>query len=259
METLSLQDLPPAGGPNHVQPAPPPAPASVAQLPPQVTSSPARADDDAETLTAFQMFTTAAQLLDLTDSESYRVMLALERPRTNIAEASATLPANDNFSSASAEKLLLVLRDGRKLIGVLRSWDQFGARVPRRSIQHHPPLTRPHTSKSSAARYHRANLRQRPLCRYTARYFPSTWRERANVGRDCAFLPLVETCLYTPQADQMLMQRTPFRTSTKTTTSPNHTKRLHPKRFTPCRFSRRPRGKGWRRSNIPNLESWDLR
>lgn len=27
------------------------------------------------------------------------------------------------------EKLLLVLRDGRKLIGVLRSWDQFGAPV----------------------------------------------------------------------------------------------------------------------------------
>ncbi|KAL8627970.1 hypothetical protein Q9189_006314, partial [Teloschistes chrysophthalmus] len=25
-----------------------------------------------------------------------------------------------------AEKLVLVLRDGRKLIGVLRSWDQFG-------------------------------------------------------------------------------------------------------------------------------------
>ncbi|KAJ5172759.1 hypothetical protein N7492_005352 [Penicillium capsulatum] len=38
-----------------------------------------------------QMFTTAAQLLDLTD-----------------------------------KKLVLVLRDGRKLIGVLRSWDQFG-------------------------------------------------------------------------------------------------------------------------------------
>jgi U6 snRNA-associated Sm-like protein LSm1 len=37
------------------------------------------------------MFTTAAQLLDLTD-----------------------------------KKLVLVLRDGRKLIGVLRSWDQFG-------------------------------------------------------------------------------------------------------------------------------------
>ncbi|KAI0198732.1 hypothetical protein F4808DRAFT_462492 [Astrocystis sublimbata] len=37
-----------------------------------------------------QMFTTAAQLLDLTD-----------------------------------KKLLLVLRDGRKLIGILRSWDQF--------------------------------------------------------------------------------------------------------------------------------------
>ncbi|PHH77584.1 hypothetical protein CDD80_470 [Ophiocordyceps camponoti-rufipedis] len=37
-----------------------------------------------------QMFTTAAQLLDLTD-----------------------------------KKLMVVLRDGRKLIGVLRSWDQF--------------------------------------------------------------------------------------------------------------------------------------
>lgn len=24
------------------------------------------------------------------------------------------------------EKLMIVLRDGRKLIGVLRSWDQFG-------------------------------------------------------------------------------------------------------------------------------------
>ncbi|GME41609.1 hypothetical protein GTA08_BOTSDO00507 [Neofusicoccum parvum] len=38
-----------------------------------------------------QMFTTAAQLLDLTD-----------------------------------KKLMVALRDGRKLIGVLRSWDQFG-------------------------------------------------------------------------------------------------------------------------------------
>lgn len=27
------------------------------------------------------------------------------------------------------EKLMLALRDGRKLIGVLRSWDQFGILV----------------------------------------------------------------------------------------------------------------------------------
>ena len=27
----------------------------------------------------------------------------------------------------NAEKLMVALRDGRKLIGVLRSWDQFGA------------------------------------------------------------------------------------------------------------------------------------
>lgn len=28
--------------------------------------------------------------------------------------------------TGSAEKLMVVLRDGRKLVGVLRSWDQFG-------------------------------------------------------------------------------------------------------------------------------------
>ena len=31
-----------------------------------------------------------------------------------------------SLTTKHAEKLLLVLRDGRKLIGVLRSWDQFG-------------------------------------------------------------------------------------------------------------------------------------
>jgi U6 snRNA-associated Sm-like protein LSm1 len=46
------------------------------------------------------MFTTAAQLLDLTD-----------------------------------KKLVLVLRDGRKLIGVLRSWDQFANLVLQDTIE----------------------------------------------------------------------------------------------------------------------------
>lgn len=71
MENLSLHDAPPQQPPGMQQmpQQPPPVP----QLPPQ-------------------MFTTAAQLLDLTD-----------------------------------KKLMVSLRDGRKLIGVLRSWDQFGA------------------------------------------------------------------------------------------------------------------------------------
>lgn len=70
MENLSLHDAGPQPSPGmqQMQPGPPPVP----QLPPQ-------------------MFTTAAQLLDLTD-----------------------------------KKLMISLRDGRKLIGVLRSWDQFG-------------------------------------------------------------------------------------------------------------------------------------
>ncbi|TKA77259.1 hypothetical protein B0A55_06139 [Friedmanniomyces simplex] len=60
---------------------PPPGPPSIPQLPPQ-------------------MFTTAAQLLDLTD-----------------------------------KKLMVVLRDGRKLIGVLRSWDQFGNLVMQDTVE----------------------------------------------------------------------------------------------------------------------------
>lgn len=47
-----------------------------------------------------QMFTTAAQLLDLTD-----------------------------------KKLMISLRDGRKLIGVLRSWDQFGNLVLQDTVE----------------------------------------------------------------------------------------------------------------------------
>ncbi|UNI19797.1 hypothetical protein JDV02_005948 [Purpureocillium takamizusanense] len=71
MENLSISDAPPA--------APPPQGSSQAGGPPQPPPQ-----------LPPQMFTTAAQLLDLTD-----------------------------------KKLMVVLRDGRKLIGVLRSWDQF--------------------------------------------------------------------------------------------------------------------------------------
>ncbi|OQO09180.1 hypothetical protein B0A48_06071 [Cryoendolithus antarcticus] len=77
---LSLHDAGPPGPPppgQQQQQMPPPVP----QLPPQ-------------------MFTTAAQLLDLTD-----------------------------------KKLMIALRDGRKLIGVLRSWDQFGNLVLQNTVE----------------------------------------------------------------------------------------------------------------------------
>ncbi|KAI0402111.1 hypothetical protein F4802DRAFT_577238 [Xylaria palmicola] len=85
MEHHNIHEPPPQpGGPHpagimniHAPPPPPQA----QQLPPQ-------------------MFTTAAQLLDLTD-----------------------------------KKLLLVLRDGRKLIGILRSWDQFANLVLQSTIE----------------------------------------------------------------------------------------------------------------------------
>ncbi|KAH6722198.1 hypothetical protein BKA61DRAFT_459200, partial [Leptodontidium sp. MPI-SDFR-AT-0119] len=60
-----------------------------------------------------QMFTTAAQLLDMTD-----------------------------------KKLMVALRDGRKLIGVLRSWDQFANLVLQSTIERIfvPPPTQSSTS-----------------------------------------------------------------------------------------------------------------
>ena len=64
-----------------------------------------------------QMFTTAAQLLDLTDSEWRRAYRSPTAGAAAFEEYAVNVPV---------EKLLAVLRDGRKYIGVLRSWDQFG-------------------------------------------------------------------------------------------------------------------------------------
>ncbi|KAK0626002.1 hypothetical protein B0T14DRAFT_508899 [Immersiella caudata] len=75
MENLSISD-PPLQGPGGIPPG------VLGRPPPQAQAQP-------QQLPA-QMFTTAAQLLDLTD-----------------------------------KKLMLALRDGRKLTGILRSWDQF--------------------------------------------------------------------------------------------------------------------------------------
>ncbi|KAI9869392.1 MAG: SM-like, degradation of cytoplasmic mRNAs and positively regulates transcription initiation [Trichoglossum hirsutum] len=86
MEQLTLHDTPPPPGQN-AHPPPPPPPLGPQQLP-QLPQLPP------------QMFTTAAQLLDLTD-----------------------------------KKLLVSLRDGRKLIGVLRSWDQFANLVLQDTIE----------------------------------------------------------------------------------------------------------------------------
>ncbi|KAI1495573.1 hypothetical protein F5X99DRAFT_403148 [Biscogniauxia marginata] len=82
MENLTLHDPPQPGGPQPGAPMPGLAP------PPQTQQLPP------------QMFTTAAQLLDLTD-----------------------------------KKLLVCLRDGRKLTGILRSWDQFANLVLQSTVE----------------------------------------------------------------------------------------------------------------------------
>ncbi|ORY64383.1 uncharacterized protein BCR38DRAFT_213253 [Pseudomassariella vexata] len=87
MENLTLNDPPPPG-PQSGGPMPPVLGGRAPPLPPQPQQLPP------------QMFTTAAQLLDLTD-----------------------------------KKLLICLRDGRKLTGILRSWDQFANLVLQSTVE----------------------------------------------------------------------------------------------------------------------------
>jgi hypothetical protein len=132
MENLTLEDAPPQGASGGAQMPllgagiPPP---QSQQLPPQ-------------------MFTTAAQLLDMTDSKVSLVSASQVLLEGAVSLLSAFLSqsyavkeshASDNIGSlckksvlifSSPEKLMVALRDGRKLIGVLRSWDQFGDYLP---------------------------------------------------------------------------------------------------------------------------------
>ncbi|TQS37937.1 hypothetical protein Golomagni_01567 [Golovinomyces magnicellulatus] len=78
-----------------------------------------------------QMFTTAAQLLDMTDNTKNRQQLKL------------CLEQRID-SGSNTEKLMVALRDGRKLIGTLRSWDQYANLVLQSTVERVfvPPLTR---------------------------------------------------------------------------------------------------------------------
>ncbi|KAL4876046.1 hypothetical protein BJY04DRAFT_200488 [Aspergillus karnatakaensis] len=95
MERLSIND-PPASG----QQANPPQGNQSQGFPPQNNNNMLGPMTHGPPQLPPQMFTTAAQLLDLTD-----------------------------------KKLVLVLRDGRKLIGVLRTWDQFANLVLQDTIE----------------------------------------------------------------------------------------------------------------------------
>ncbi|GKT49388.1 U6 snRNA-associated Sm-like protein LSm2 [Colletotrichum spaethianum] len=100
MENLTISDAPPQGGQPVLGGRAPPPPQQTPQLPPQ-------------------MFTTAAQLLDMTD-----ISAALLRGATR-----------DRTLTSPVEKLMVALRDGRKLIGVLRSWDQFANLVLQDTVE----------------------------------------------------------------------------------------------------------------------------
>ena len=90
--------------------------------------------------------------------------------------------------SLNLGKMLVVLRDGRKLHGVLRSYDQFGA--SRGSLR----LTDPpfiiisfYPSKSSPGGHLRANISRQRVRGELARHLSDPRRERRAPGGNCQF------------------------------------------------------------------------
>lgn len=112
MERHSVHENPIGGQPANAHQSAPQGPL-ITQGPPQLPP---------------QMFTTAAQLLDLTDSKSSPRRAHKSCRYQSEEDVFVIAPGADSswIPPALPEKLVLVLRDGRKLIGVLRSWDQFG-------------------------------------------------------------------------------------------------------------------------------------
>ena len=148
-----------------------------------------------------QMFTTAAQLLDLTDSKRCAFGIATERC-VEVVEGKS-LAHGKLIRSSITEKLMVSLRDGRKLIGVLRSWDQFGKSYPcngenvllltylysklgssihdRTHLR--PPLIQ-HLRPARSTPPNRRSCASWPLRRYPARHLLGARRERAVTRRD---------------------------------------------------------------------------
>lgn len=110
MESLTLEDMPSQGGQLVQQ--------GGAQMPTGM-GGPALGVPPPNQQLPPQMFTTAAQLLDMTD-----------------------------------KKLMVALRDGRKFIGVLRSWDQFANLVLQQTVERIfiPPPASSSSSPSSASK-----------------------------------------------------------------------------------------------------------
>jgi hypothetical protein len=88
-------------------------------------------------------------------------------------------------------KMLVILRDGRKLHGVLRSYDQFGM-CAAATVHSAFPTTVPHSRLRSEPRprgHSRANIPRERLCRELARTLSHSRRERRPPRRNRAYSP----------------------------------------------------------------------
>ena len=76
---------------------------------------------------ALQLWVEALMKPDVHDCRAAPGLDRQYAPTSATCRKSLLLIASHYPGAGNAEKLMLVLRDGRKMIGVLRSWDQFGA------------------------------------------------------------------------------------------------------------------------------------
>ena len=102
---------------------------------------------------SYPTYTTA--LLHTTPSTASPAVTAnaMNSKHLHTSHATSTAPPlfqTSTNTSAPPEKLLVTLRDGRKLIGTLRSWDQYGNLVLQDTLERRF-LTIPPESKSSPA------------------------------------------------------------------------------------------------------------
>lgn len=104
--------------------------------------------------------------------------------------------AHSSHRSRQTGKMLVVLRDGRKLFGVLRSYDQFGthpSHLPSSFRVHERPkherlsfffFTSPLCSQLGFGRYGREDISPRRVCGTMGRSVPHPRRERRLARRD---------------------------------------------------------------------------
>jgi len=101
-------------------------------------------------------------------------------------ESDLLLHAPAHSFLCNVEKIIAVLRDGRKLIGVLRSWDQFGMMLPfvLTLSRYHDLSSSLRQSRSSGHHGAVYRTKKQDLRRHKTRHLPCSRRKSLNSWRN---------------------------------------------------------------------------